>query len=37
MGVFQDQISMDRILFAVFTYENSNQGAPTIFSLTQTF
>ena len=36
MGVFQDRTSMDRILFAVFTYENSNQGVPTIFSLTQT-
>ena len=24
MGVFQDRTSMDRILFAVFTYENSN-------------
>ena len=37
MGVFQDRTSMDRILFAVFTYENSNQGIPTLFSLTQTF
>ena len=37
MGVFQDRTSMDRILFAVFTYENSNQGVPTLFSLTQTF
>jgi len=37
MGVFQDKTSMDRILFAVFTYENSNQGVPTLFSLTQTF
>ncbi len=36
MGVFQDRTSMDRILFAVFTYENSNQGVPTIISLTQT-
>ncbi len=35
MGVFQDRTSMDRILFAVFTYENSNQGVPTLFSLTQ--
>ena len=34
MGVFQDRTSMDRILFAVFTYENSNQGVPTLFSLT---
>jgi len=37
MGVFQDRTSMDRILFAVFTHENSNQGVPTLFSLTQTF
>lgn len=37
MGVFQDRTSMDRILFAVFTHENHNQGVPTIFSLTQTF
>ncbi len=35
MGVFQDRTSMDRILFAVFTHENSNQGVPTLFSLTQ--
>ncbi len=35
MGVFQDRTSMDRILFAVFTYENSNQGVPNIFPLTQ--
>jgi putative transposase len=37
MGVFQDRTSMDRILFAVFTHENSTQGIPTLFSLTQTF
>ena len=37
MGVFQDKTSMDRILFAVFTHENQNQGVPTLFSLTQTF
>jgi len=37
MGVFQDRTSMDRILFAVFTHENSNQGVPSLFSLTQTF
>lgn len=37
MGVFQDRTSMDRILFAVFTRENANQGVPTLFSLTQTF
>jgi len=35
MGVFQDKTSMDRILFAVFTHENQNQGVPTLFSLTQ--
>ncbi len=35
MGVFHDLISMDRILFAVFAYENSNQRVPTLFSLTQ--
>jgi transposase-like protein len=35
MGVFQDRTSMDRILFAVFTHENQNQGVPTLFSLTQ--
>ena len=34
MGTFQDRTSMDRILFAVFTHENQNQGAPTLFSLT---
>ena len=28
MGVFQDRTSMDRILFAVFTHENSTQGDP---------
>ncbi len=37
MGVFKDRTSMDRILFAVFTHENSTQGVPTLFSLTQTF
>lgn len=36
MGVFSDKTSMDRILLAVFTHENSNQGVPTLFSLTQT-
>jgi putative transposase len=35
MGVFQDRTSMDRILFAVFTHENANQGIPTLFALTQ--
>jgi transposase-like protein len=37
MGVFQDRTSMDRILFAVFTHENTRQGLPTLFSLTQSF
>jgi len=37
MGVFQDKTSMDRILFAVFTHENQNQGVPPLFSLTQNF
>jgi len=37
MGVFQDRTSMDRILFAVFTYENTNQGIPSLSPLTQTF
>ncbi len=37
MGVFPDRTSMDRILFAVFTHENSTQGVPLLFSLTQTF
>ncbi len=36
LGVFQERTSTDRILFAVFTHENSNQGVPTLFSLTQT-
>jgi hypothetical protein len=26
MGVFSDKTSMERILFAVFTYENKQQG-----------
>jgi transposase-like protein len=37
MGTFQDRTSMDRILFAVFTHENANQGVPTLFALTQSF
>ena len=37
MGVFSDRTSMDRILFAVFTHENRNQGINTPFLLTQTF
>jgi transposase-like protein len=35
MGVFQDRTSMDRILFAVFTHENRNQGVSTPVLLTQ--
>ena len=35
MGVFSDRTSMDRILFAVFTYENSKEGIYTPFLLTQ--
>jgi putative transposase len=35
MGTFQDKTSMDRILFAVFTNENANQGVPPLFPLTQ--
>jgi putative transposase len=34
MGTFQDKTSMDRILFAVFTHENRNQGLATPFTLT---
>jgi transposase-like protein len=37
MGTFQDRTSMERILFAVFTHENRNQGLATPFPLTQTF
>jgi len=37
MGVFSDQTSMDRILFAVFHHENQNQGVSTPLLLTQTF
>ena len=37
MGVFSDRTSMDRILFAVFNHENSNQGISTPLLLTQTF
>jgi transposase-like protein len=35
MGVFQDRTSMDRILFAVFTYQNKNQGISAPFLMTQ--
>ena len=33
MGTFQDRTSMDRILFAVFTHENTSQGVGTLFLL----
>ncbi len=36
MGTFQDNTSMDRILFAVFIHKNRNQGLATPFVLTQT-
>ena len=35
MGVFSDRTSMDRILYAVFTHENSSQGSGVPFLLTQ--
>lgn len=35
MGVFSDRTSMERILYAVFTYENVRQGSCTPFALTQ--
>jgi len=35
MGVFSDRTSIDRILFAVFTHENQQQGIPPIFVVTQ--
>jgi len=33
MGVFSDRTSMERILFAIFTYENHKQGTGTPFPL----
>jgi transposase-like protein len=36
MGVFSDRTSMERILFAVFSYENYKEGTSTPFALTQT-
>lgn len=36
MGVFSDRTSMERILFAVFSYENQKAGTSTPFLLTQT-
>jgi len=35
MGVLSDRTSMDRILFAVFTYENQSQGVCAPFLVTQ--
>ncbi len=35
MGVFSDRTSMERILYAVFTYENKQQGIATPFLVTQ--
>jgi transposase-like protein len=35
MGVFADRSSMERILYAVFTYENKKEGTGTPFLLTQ--
>lgn len=35
MGVFSDRTSMDRILYAVFSYENRKQGVATPFPMTQ--
>jgi len=35
MGVFSDRTSVDRILYAVFFYENKQQGIATPFLLTQ--
>ncbi|MBI5233989.1 MAG: transposase [Deltaproteobacteria bacterium] len=35
MGVFSDKTSIERILFAVFTYENKKQGTATPFLMTQ--
>jgi len=34
MGVFTDRTSMDRILFAVFTHENKQQGVSPLFLVT---
>jgi hypothetical protein len=35
MGVFSDRTSMERILYAVFTYENKQQGIATPFLVTK--
>jgi len=35
MGVFCDRTSMDRILYAVFIYENTKEGTCPVFGMTQ--
>ena len=35
MGVFSDRTSIERILYAVFTYENKKQGTAATFLMTQ--
>ena len=35
MGVFSNRTSIERILYAVFMYENINQGVYPVFVLTQ--
>jgi hypothetical protein len=35
MGVFSDRTSIERILYAVFMYENINLGVCPVFVLTQ--
>jgi transposase-like protein len=35
MGVFSDRTSMERILYAIFSYENQKEGTSTPFPLTQ--
>ncbi len=37
MGVFADNTSIERILFAIFEYENWKQGTGNLISLTQNF
>lgn len=34
MGTFSDRTSVERIMFAVFTYENKKEGVATLFPLT---
>lgn len=35
MGVFSDRTSMDRIMYAIFSYLNHGAGAATPFLVTQ--